>query len=444
MDMGITQLLQPSETTIEAQDNFEVQIEVMNFADEAISTFDVDFWVNGTYHLTYNYITPTLQQGEAYPLIIGTYDFLPDETYDLQIFITLPEGDVDSNSSNDTLEVTITTLPEAVVFPGDVNYDQIANNEDLLDLGVVYGTTGTTRMDATSDWIGQTAADWTATQPNGENAKHADCNGDGIVDADDVEAIRINYNQTHESGKTVVENTLDGSLVLELPQEVEEGQTVSLKVLVGEVESPIENFYGLAFSLQYDPEFIKEESFSFDYTENWLGVVESDLLTIEKVFHSEGQIDIGMVRIDQSNMSGGGEIMSIDFAMSDAIIGKTEGIPFTINITKIKAIDAAAVPINMQVQQGQSTVILNTNIPLLAHHDTDIEIIPQVSQQQILVEGKGIQNCQLFSLQGRLIAIKETKPTSKLQLNTHYLAPGIYILRLETNNGIYAHKLYWQ
>ncbi len=442
--MGITQLLQPSETTIEAADNFEVQIEVMNFGDEAIDSFYVDFWVNGEYQLTYDYITPTLAGGETYPLIIGTHDFLPDETYDLQIILRLTDGEIDANNSNDTLEVTITTLPEDLVFPGDVNYDQIANNEDLLDLGVVYGTTGVARNGASTDWVGQSVEDWTTTQFNGENAKHADCNGDGIVNADDVEAIRLNYNQTHESGKTEVESNLEGNLILELPEEVAEGQTVSLKVLLGELDNPVENFYGVAFTLQYDPTFIKEESFLFDYSENWLGTLESDLLTIEKVFHSDGQIDIGMVRTDQMDISGGGEIMSIDFAMSDAIIGKTEGVPFNINIIKIKAIDEMAVPINMQVQQAQSTVILGTHIPLLAHNATDVEIIPQVNQQQIIVEGNGIQNCQLFSLQGRLIATEAKESTQQLLLNTHELIPGIYILRLRTTDGIYAHKLYWQ
>ncbi|MEM7660269.1 MAG: hypothetical protein AAF399_29455, partial [Bacteroidota bacterium] len=89
-----------------------------------------------------------------------------------------------------------------LVYPGDVNKDQIANLQDLLSLGLVYGNTGTPRNAPTLDWIGQYAQDWWPPIPNGPNGKHADTDGNGLVDLDDTLAINLNFGLTYTSNKT--------------------------------------------------------------------------------------------------------------------------------------------------------------------------------------------------------------------------------------------------
>ena len=93
------------------------------------------------------------------------------------------------------------TVPQVsdLVFPGDANHDQIANNTDFLQLGVFYGQTGPTRPNATLNWEGQWAMDWDTTQANGYDIKHVDCDGNGTIDNDDGQAILLNYGLTHSS-----------------------------------------------------------------------------------------------------------------------------------------------------------------------------------------------------------------------------------------------------
>src|SRR5690606_11690462 len=95
------------------------------------------------------------------------------------------------------LVLVASTVTVDSVWPGDVNYDLIADNYDVLDLALAYGQAGPTRPGASNNWVGQDMAPWGILQVSAQDMKHADCNGDGTVDANDTTAISLNYGQTH-------------------------------------------------------------------------------------------------------------------------------------------------------------------------------------------------------------------------------------------------------
>src|SRR5204862_289569 len=84
----------------------------------------------------------------------------------------------------------------ANVWPGDCDYNLIANNADVLQIGLGYGTTGATRPSASNSWYAQPMSDWTQNFLNC-NYKHADADGNGIVDVNDTLPISLNYGNTH-------------------------------------------------------------------------------------------------------------------------------------------------------------------------------------------------------------------------------------------------------
>ncbi len=83
------------------------------------------------------------------------------------------------------------------VWPGDINYDGVVDQYDILFFGSAYGNTGPFRPDASTEWTAQTGPGWAQAQMNGVNFKHADCNGDGKIDLYDPFAIEDNFGQTH-------------------------------------------------------------------------------------------------------------------------------------------------------------------------------------------------------------------------------------------------------
>lgn len=79
------------------------------------------------------------------------------------------------------------------VYPGDANNDGIADVRDILPLGRFFGLAGPGRTNASLTWAPQSVLlPWTP-----EEAVYADCDGNGTVEATDVQAIITNWFRTH-------------------------------------------------------------------------------------------------------------------------------------------------------------------------------------------------------------------------------------------------------
>ena len=83
------------------------------------------------------------------------------------------------------------------MWPGDANYDLIANNMDILNIGIAYSDTCYVRPGASLNWVAQPCLDWLSQFITGVNVKHADCDGNGIVNALDTLAVSENYGLIH-------------------------------------------------------------------------------------------------------------------------------------------------------------------------------------------------------------------------------------------------------
>ena len=156
-----------------------------------------------------------------------------------------------------------------VVYPGDCNYDQVANVRDLLPIGLNYNQTGPTRPNATLNWTGQPAADWNRQQANGRDLKHVDCNGDGTIDLFDIPAIILNYGRTHMSFKRSGGFPLD-LRTRSMASSYLPGDTVIFDLFWGNMDTAVTNAYGLIFSMQYDTSQLKPEAIEVEIpTHGW-------------------------------------------------------------------------------------------------------------------------------------------------------------------------------
>jgi len=78
------------------------------------------------------------------------------------------------------------------VRPGDADQNNVVDERDILPIGRYYGYRGPVRASASTTWSSQAlTAPWTNLA-----ASHADCNGDGVVNATDVQAIVLNWRRT--------------------------------------------------------------------------------------------------------------------------------------------------------------------------------------------------------------------------------------------------------
>jgi hypothetical protein len=226
--------------------------------------------------------------------------------------------------------------PISNVWPGDANYDLIANNMDILNIGLAFGGTGFVRPGASNNYVAQPCLDWPSQFQNGVNAKHADCDGNGTVNFSDTIAVSLNYGQTHLKPLAPVDsiNATGPDLYFQVSGVIPPGSTISIPILLGTSSKPANNFYGIAFTVNFDTAMVQAGSVSVSYAGSWL-VGPQNNVHLEKNL-GNGSLDLGFSRIDHQNVSGSGVIAMLTFKIANNASGN-----FNLSFSNAKADESA-------------------------------------------------------------------------------------------------------
>lgn len=212
--------------------------------------------------------------------------------------------------------VVIVILPECVL-PGDADGNGLANNFDVLPIGRSFSSVGPIRPNAHNNFIGQAAPDWGQLNSAGVDQVHSDANGDGVIEWQDFDVIDFNYFQAQSVGAS-------GNLPNGIPFFVDfptgpfnPGDTIRAPIILGSPSNPALNIMGIAFSIDYDTSLIESGSVRIEYDGSWLGSDNVDMATLDKDFYLDGQVDVGMSRVDLIAKSGYGKVGDIIVAIDD-------------------------------------------------------------------------------------------------------------------------------
>jgi len=239
---------------------------------------------------------------------------------------------------------------EAVqVWPGDANRDNAANFYDLLNIGIAFGAEGPARTETSVAWKGLTAPGWEQSFANGVNYKHADCNGDGIINAADTLPISGNYGLTHgeiQPVDTLPSTDLDPPIFLDFPESetLTPGQAVRVPIVLGDASAPVNDLYGLAFQLKFEPGLFEASSLRLEYPTSWFGQPGVNVIQLDKKFAEEGKIDIALSRTDQNEVSGYGDIIYL-YGIIDDIAGLTDEAGFEVRNALALDLKQRAIPL---------------------------------------------------------------------------------------------------
>ncbi|MEO8166777.1 MAG: FlgD immunoglobulin-like domain containing protein [bacterium] len=131
------------------------------------------------------------------------------------------------------------------VFSGDANNDGTCDIRDILPIGRFFGSTGPVRTGGSLTWASQTAAIWTPPE-----ATHADCDGNGTVNAADVQGIINNYSLTHASAPDSPVDRLAACNALLRSIDAEQTLSGPMKEIRSEIISYMKQTLGVSFSYQ--------------------------------------------------------------------------------------------------------------------------------------------------------------------------------------------------
>lgn len=397
-------------------------------------------------------ITDTLVLGETYPMYYCLSDsaFYLSDTLDNAVMTFVNDscftiyGDnlgtdvVTLSSSYEVVNFQITVVNG--VWPGDTDDDALVNNVDLLNIGLAYGTVGVPRNPQSILWNGYLADDWSNTFPNGLNAKHADTDGNGTINADDTLAIMQNWGLTYNKngGRNGAPIYLETDSMTIINDSI-----AYIPIMLADVQTPVTNIYGLAFTINYSANLVQDSSIMVQFQPSWLGTAGIDMISIAKDFYDDELTEVAVTRIDGANVSGGGQIGRICFTIQDDIIRGVDSI-FTFEITGVTAINNTAATVDIQgvsrdIHWERILEIANNTSKIdLANH---IKIYPNPATDYLNIDTKGVQieTITVYDMTGRQVL--NTQNLTSNQLNISTLSKGMYIVHIKTNLGVWNEKI---
>lgn len=342
---------------------------------------------------------------------------------------------------------------EECVWPGDADNNQAVNHHDLLYIGLAYGKSGPSRTNASLNWTGQEAAGWAESSAVRQvNFKNIDTNGDGQINAADTLALVQNWgkviNTTRDNPfNAPLESSQSGqNPAISLQTDtLNPGDAVHLPLSVGSQSTPMENIYGLAFSISYDPEVV-EDNIRFTPSASWFGN-QGNYLCVQKNFPRQGRLDVAITRTDGVPVSGWGEIGDVFIIIEDNIFGIPA--PDSIKNSKLffSAIsssdaqespkDLGAAPVDLVIKKSGS---VHTQEPL----ERSIILAPNPAQDYLSIRStaSGIRELRLLRNDGGLQEIwHQGEPVSAVQKTVSHLPAGVYFVQIQTEDGVLVKKI---
>ncbi len=319
----------------------------------------------------------------------------------------------------------------SAVWPGDVRVDGLVNVIDYWAVGLSFNKTGPIRPNATIQWQPELAPDWSTTFTFIEetNRKHADCNGNGIINIQDHEAIAQNWGLTHSffSGGNVPDyaKTLTP---MALRQTESGGGQLRVAFDLGNLSHAVEGFSGLGFRVETTGGTL--DDFSFDVSESWAGVQGEDLETMVIPLGANAWY-VAMVRTAKNPVSGNGAIGRLVFPSGwPENIQITEGLVL-LNKSEIYALD----PLNLSPEQT-STTVRETPAGVLQVYPNPATTTVQL----VLPENTGSGTVQVLDSRGSILQ-EATLSGTMHQLDIKNCPAGIYVIRIQTDKGFLQKKL---
>lgn len=341
-------------------------------------------------------------------------------------------------SSSQTIEVTVDNTCQSV-WPGDANSDGIADNLDVLELGLHYTQTGAARTTTSNAWQAYTATNWAGTITNGKNLNHSDCNGDGAINADDTLAIYNNYGLTHTFKMSNNQSTNPALSIVPDQNLVYSNTWGTSSVYLGDATNPLSNVNGIAFTLNYDNSLIETDSVYLEYTNSFINSGQN--LHFRKNTFANSVLYTATTHTNNVNANGYGKIATLHYKIKPTLTTNA-----TLNISATQAVVSNA--------SGSITPITSGSVSLTAMalttqlnnftNDNIIHVYPNPTSSELHIEtNAGIENAtlKLTNALGQT-ALTEQVNTKQQQLSTSGLAKGVYVLELwQGNKIIYRNKL---
>lgn len=314
------------------------------------------------------------------------------------------------------------------VWPGDTDDDGTARVRDLLHIAVANGTSGYPREGASAGWLGQAGLPWDQNFGTGLNYKHADCDGNGVVNLADTAAILANYGQSHQKTQGHI-NTGGIPLYIEVPRVAHAGDTIELNIRLGDHSYLATDVYGLAFSLALDPSLFDLGSATGSLTGTWLGQPGYNLVDLKV---KDTQFNWAISRDDHRDTTGAGRLGGVTLIMID-------------DLTEVEPLNDAVEPFDVSLidNKGNEIAIDVFIVPVYPCALPGLMVCPSPANERmtILLDTLEAEEVAVYDGNGQRMFLQQGRVEGNVVVETSRYAPGIYFVQVRVTQGILTKKV---
>ena len=272
----------------------------------------------------------------------------------------------------------------ATVLPGDTDVNAQVDHRDLLNIGLLHGTTGPARPEATIDFVDQTTLVWPNALNTGVNHAQVDADGNGVIDDADLEAVIANYAMENDGNfefAPTVASPAGPALNLSFPEMPDAGQPTTMLVSLGDGNDPNAVGYGIAFTLAFDASRVDMSTLAFDFADAVLG---DDLLTIATVNdRAVGIVEVALSRKDQVNSTTpGGQLLAVTFNTLPAADDENYDMNVSVSPNAFVRADQTSAPVN----SGSTTVtVMGTSAVSTPAWALEADVYPNPASERVYI-----------------------------------------------------------
>lgn len=343
------------------------------------------------------------------------------------------------------------TLNGQSLWPGDVNDNGLVNGVDVLYGGVAYGSSGNIRAGATTNWQGQVPpSNWVMSFPSGVNFSYADCNGDGIVNEPDLDVIELNFAQTHgelQADTYSTDNNGNAPRLSLLPQNtsIGIGTMLAFDLRLGSTDFLVEDFYGIALRLRYNPDFTLGSEWEFEDEENaWYDPSDSASEDVFVVNESSGSMELAITRTNQQSITGAGKLGEFTVVVEDIVFGlAADTLELFIEQALLIDQELNILPV---VLDSSFVVISRPSTTIQPPSHPEIQLYPNPTQNQLHIRSSSpITSLIIRACSGQAVfTLHDPGPNAQevhLSLAGLHLPSQLYLIELQTETYTTTRKL---
>jgi hypothetical protein len=322
------------------------------------------------------------------------------------------------------------------VWPGDINLDKTVNLIDGIYLAAAYGDSGSARPNSSINWMAQYSPNWSSSFGSGANHKHADCDGNGLVDLLDAQAIAQNFNLTHAKTSGAQNNMsssiYDPTITMGTPVGAYINATASVPLSIGDAVKKVLGANAVLFRVNSNPNVVDATTLQFTPQSGISNA--NDILITQYVNTSTGSIYIAFVKKNMGYFSGHGLMGNLTFKIKPNV---SPG-PATLSLDQPKLFAPNMYP--MSVKAGPVKTF-SVSLGLSNQRISNVGISPNPANTSVqITHSKTMQAFEIVDVTGKVILSKKCDGFS-VNVNIENINKGLYFIKVISNSEIITSKL---